>query len=290
MIRPRTGDGSQTRPRSWRALADGRHREHDPVRPVGDDGVLHEPVTERLAVPSRVGTGIAVAIVTWSIWRAAIPRGTKRCGRFGNGDSSPRRRHVALDLPEELVQVAARAAVAVGRALAGRAVAPALAGARRLDARDGGLELARALGAPGDMAEPGLRRPRSAAASGGSARPSRGGRPTAPRGPTPRARARRCRTGATPSGCRRQHLDVRELGDQAFRHRALLHPKSESIFQFDDWLRQASKSKPTRPSSPTCRRRSGRWSAPSRTSRSCGWPIGRRRREGQPVSWATVVA
>src|SRR5205823_7815340 len=66
-----------------------------------------------------------------------------------------RRRGVALDIPEELVEVAAGAAVAIRRTLAGRAVAPALASARALDALDRGFQLSLSLRAPRDVAETG---------------------------------------------------------------------------------------------------------------------------------------
>ena len=87
------------------------------------------------------------------MFRAAMPRGTNRCGRFGNGDSIPAGRGEALDLPEQLVHMAARPPIAVRGPLAGRALGPALPDARRLNACDSRLQLIRSLGAPADVAE-----------------------------------------------------------------------------------------------------------------------------------------
>src|SRR5207244_3463540 len=126
------------------------------VRPVGDHRVLHEAVAERIAIPLRV--------------RARVCRGdrhvvdlTRRDPARDEALRSVRerrlelcRRRVALDLPEELVEGSARAAVAIRVALTRRAVAPTLSRAGGLDAGRGSVQLVRTLRAPRDVTQAGL--------------------------------------------------------------------------------------------------------------------------------------
>ena len=135
-------------------LAHRRHAEDDEVGPVGDDRVLHVAVPERVPVPADVALGIGggdrdVVDATERGAARDVALGPVRERRHELGGSL-----VALHLPEHLVEVPARAPVTVGRPVPDRALVPAFAAPRCLDAGDRRLELLGALGAPGDMAEP----------------------------------------------------------------------------------------------------------------------------------------
>src|SRR5579875_531742 len=71
----------------------------------------------------------------------------------GEGRALLRGRLEAVDFPEELVQMAARAAEAEGRPMASLRLAPSFARSRLLEPRDRSLQRIRTLAAPGDVPE-----------------------------------------------------------------------------------------------------------------------------------------
>ncbi len=82
------------------------------------------------------------------------PAGHVALGTVRERRLEARRRLVALDLPEHLVEVAAGAAVAVRGSVSDGVLEPPLAGSGRLQARDGLLELLLPVCAPPDVPEP----------------------------------------------------------------------------------------------------------------------------------------
>src|SRR3954464_15714592 len=192
------------------------HREHRDVG-VGEDRVLGERVGERVAVPLGVAHHVVAhhGHVVDLPWRDPARHVALRA--VGERGLHPRRRDVALVLPEELVDLAAGGAVAVGAPVAGRVLEPALAGAGRVDLRDRGLEVGRAPRAPGHVAEPGVRALGELEAVVAPFAP----RAEVDRLPRPAGLDEPEHVGVERQGVLRlrgEHLDVGEMRDEAARH------------------------------------------------------------------------